>query len=102
MIRRPPRSTLFPYTTLFRSLAFVQYDNASERVDFNVRFHWIPVIGDDMFVVWNSGRSEEHTSELQSRPHLVCRLLLEKKKKIDNDMECVIINCVAEKEMKWV
>src|SRR2546422_6467782 len=73
MIRRPPRSTLFPYTTLFRSLAFVQYDNASERVDFNVRFHWIPVIGDD--------RSEEHTSELQSRLHLVCRLLLEKKKK---------------------
>src|SRR5947209_13371001 len=66
MIRRPPRSTLFPYTTLFRShdirqrdAALVRDRNAADRGD---------------------GRSEEHTSELQSRQYLVCRLLLEKKK----------------------
>src|SRR3989442_8452678 len=64
MIRRPPRSTLFPYTTLFRS---PQYRALS------VPAH-IP------FLIWKEDRSEEHTSELQSRPHLVCRLLLEKKK----------------------
>src|SRR3989442_2632881 len=74
MIRRPPRSTLFPYTTLFRSLRgfalflclgfLVSGQSLVEK-----RFHCaIP-------------RSEEHTSELQSRPHLVCRLLLEKKKR---------------------
>src|SRR5215813_14780046 len=64
MIRRPPRSTLFPYTTLFRSSA----DPAPPG--------WALT-----FVRMFDGRSEEHTSELQSRPHLVCRLLLEKKKK---------------------
>src|SRR5207253_7518625 len=67
MIRRPPRSTLFPYTTLFRSWSSVQMDNA-----------WPPPVGTRPC---GSGmRSEEHTSELQSRGHLVCRLLLEKKK----------------------
>src|SRR5215813_15134525 len=63
MIRRPPRSTLFPYTTLFRSYDFEHPLNDE---------HDIRAPG----IV----RSEEHTSELQSRPHLVCRLLLEKKK----------------------
>src|SRR3989442_8362417 len=69
MIRRPPRSTLFPYTTLFRSHLHADPDRSGggRRLD---RF---PVLG--------AARSEEHTSELQSRPHLVCRLLLEKKKK---------------------
>src|SRR2546429_6042906 len=68
MIRRPPRSTLFPYTTLFRSPA----EHAGEAcVD----------IGDGPVAVGDHHRSEEHTSELQSRLHLVCRLLLEKKKK---------------------
>src|SRR2546422_6689071 len=69
MIRRPPRSTLFPYTTLFRS-------------------NWYWAIGRvhllqshiDEAIFWLEKRSEEHTSELQSRLHLVCRLLLEKKK----------------------
>src|SRR5256885_8148380 len=71
MIRRPPRSTLFPYTTLFRSLA--------ARVEMHVHLHdgdmmrMRPVEGYDL-------RSEEHTSELQSPCNLVCRLLLEKKK----------------------
>src|SRR3989442_10409489 len=70
MIRRPPRSTLFPYTTLFRSPAFVGL-NTGEFLCFM------------LFWAMNVWRSEEHTSELQSRPHLVCRLLLEKKKKRD-------------------
>src|SRR2546422_7443465 len=79
MIRRPPRSTLFPYTTLFRSGA------ASPR-------HRRPDHGSQRGA--NAGhrgsrlRSEEHTSELQSRLHLVCRLLLEKKKK--NKIQCSI------------
>src|SRR3989442_5835430 len=69
MIRRPPRSTLFPYTTLFRSILTVA--PAGDRG---------PPSGEGEFrPIWP--RSEEHTSELQSRPHLVCRLLLEKKKK---------------------
>src|SRR5260221_7350465 len=74
MIRRPPRSTLFPYTTLFRSLAAV------DDVRVHVRRH-VHVVHDlrDPSVL----RSEEHTSELQSHSDLVCRLLLEKKKKID-------------------
>src|SRR6202048_5501856 len=64
MIRRPPRSTLFPYTTLFRS-----------RVD-----HTRPAqVGPGLRESWQQPRSEEHTSELQSRVDLVCRLLLEKK-----------------------
>src|SRR2546422_4493968 len=79
MIRRPPRSTLFPYTTLFRSgvsEARVIYQNATHCL----RSHSIKVssiLPTHSFVI----RSEEHTSELQSRLHLVCRLLLEKKKK---------------------
>src|SRR3989442_4878357 len=83
MIRRPPRSTLFPYTTLFRSLA------KAPRLDHRQRgLCAAPLIdvaaavevrlGEDISLGGN--RSEEHTSELQSRPHLVCRLLLEKKK----------------------
>src|SRR3989442_15281898 len=72
MIRRPPRSTLFPYTTLFRSL-FARAAGAAQVV---VAGH-----GDaPRLAVLRAMRSEEHTSELQSRPHLVCRLLLEKKK----------------------
>src|SRR3989442_8730763 len=65
MIRRPPRSTLFPYTTLFRSPSGKKTWPTRSRT---------ASLGDCV-------RSEEHTSELQSRPHLVCRLLLEKKKK---------------------
>src|SRR2546429_2806968 len=69
MIRRPPRSTLFPYTTLFRSM---QQHIAALDVGEFMRDH-----GYKHLAAW--GRSEEHTSELQSRLHLVCRLLLEKK-----------------------
>src|SRR5207302_9446080 len=69
MIRRPPRSTLFPYTTLFRSFLVLAHDRR-RILHFGVTAH--PT------AEW---RSEEHTSELQSRENLVCRLLLEKKKK---------------------
>src|SRR2546422_2033762 len=76
MIRRPPRSTLFPYTTLFRSLPRV---NAEHAVRGGVEARLIRKRGDVRPQAVR--RSEEHTSELQSRLHLVCRLLLEKKKK---------------------
>src|SRR3712207_6989044 len=84
MIRRPPRSTLFPYTTLFRSPYHLgEASSGPGRI----------VARDNCFV--NSGtpqaggsRSEEHTSELQSRQYLVCRLLLEKKKKTNNVAVC--------------
>src|SRR5436305_12102938 len=68
MIRRPPRSTLFPYTTLFRSVTTptLRASLASDNTGSSFAVQGV--------------RSEEHTSELQSRPHLVCRLLLEKKK----------------------
>src|SRR2546429_5739143 len=71
MIRRPPRSTLFPYTTLFRSLA--------PRTMVKNPVMFVVEVGAVLTTV-QLGRSEEHTSELQSRLHLVCRLLLEKKK----------------------
>src|SRR2546429_6840722 len=82
MIRRPPRSTLFPYTTLFRSQT--SFPNALQNLE--IVFGNLPSLGLvlDVFaqVCKNiKDRSEEHTSELQSRLHLVCRLLLEKKKK---------------------
>src|SRR2546427_5326982 len=74
MIRRPPRSTLFPYTTLFRSQhVFTRQETGGAR-------RLIAVLVDRDLRVTNS-RSEEHTSELQSQSNLVCRLLLEKKKK---------------------
>src|SRR2546422_6040857 len=76
MIRRPPRSTLFPYTTLFRSPT--PSAASSSRNSENQRREMSEKSCRD---VWLIKRSEEHTSELQSRLHLVCRLLLEKKKK---------------------
>src|SRR2546425_2752428 len=97
MIRRPPRSTLFPYTTLFRSqlpetaLAKVEW---SEGGIFSAKREYLRIerkelifdicgapFGRGFFVSWWLARSEEHTSELQSLAYLVCRLLLEKKKK---------------------
>src|SRR5258708_18977521 len=74
MIRRPPRSTLFPYTTLFRSV----FEMAQTRVD---RLRHRSQCGLLFACRRAQMRSEEHTSELQSPDHLVCRLLLEKKKK---------------------
>src|SRR3989442_10593611 len=84
MIRRPPRSTLFPYTTLFRSRAYPLAVDGWQRLrGFDCRECTKKVwrLGWTRKTITNLKRSEEHTSELQSRPHLVCRLLLEKKKK---------------------
>src|SRR3712207_7691899 len=90
MMRRPPRSTLFPYTTLFRSYLFTsgRYEYRNKGMDMYIealhRLNWrlkqVPnpptVVA---FIISRAQRSEEHTSELQSRQYLVCRLLLEKK-----------------------
>src|SRR3989442_8445501 len=90
MIRRPPRSTLFPYTTLFRSHQGVATTRA--RICERLRAS-SPRLGFSrgLEARSRSQRSEEHTSELQSRPHLVCRLLLEKKKK--NVLDITISDC---------
>src|SRR5690554_7782700 len=92
MIRRPPRSTLFPYTTLFRSPRSRSFSavviiskfmaKALAKVEVGPIFWGIPSTA--------TTRSEEHTSELQSRPHLVCRLLLEKKKKKQSRIHYII------------
>src|SRR5258705_7071955 len=100
MIRRPPRSTLFPYTTLFRSeqlkpggmmvlplgsgevqrmMRVTKLENDSLKEEVFDHFSFVPML---------EGRSEEHTSELQSLRHLVCRLLLEKKKKELQGLVC--------------
>src|SRR5689334_2606834 len=103
MIRRPPRSTLFPYTTLFRSeigfrdigLEVIDVPGAALAVE-------VPD-ADEVFTVGRRGkrhdrRSEEHTSELQSQFHLVCRLLLEKKKKTNKtnilNNKLIVLYCV--------
>src|SRR2546427_6072152 len=75
MIRRPPRSTLFPYTTLFRSPGAGSSQNYSDPA---APGH-APAPGPVRWPAWRKSRSEEHTSELQSQSNLVCRLLLEKK-----------------------
>src|SRR3989442_4905803 len=89
MIRRPPRSTLFPYTTLFRSPMIIDpppsRHGSSPRCRSGGRSRPIP----------RPPRSEEHTSELQSRPHLVCRLLLEKKKYSATRVGAIVSSDVA-------
>src|SRR3712207_8668087 len=94
MIRRPPRSTLFPYTTLFRSdISILFYELASQLINTDGR---VGFISSSQFMTSEYGRnlrrllrSEEHTSELQSRQYLVCRLLLEKKKKTKNKVNYI-------------
>src|SRR3989442_4480244 len=88
MIRRPPRSTLFPYTTLFRSLCHIsrsarRCSSMRERISTASAFESVSVAASaraSSLAATLTDRSEEHTSELQSRPHLVCRLLLDNKK----------------------
>src|SRR2546430_8855628 len=98
MIRRPPRSTLFPYTTLFRSRRVLRQDRQGQRlgqreparilaeIDEARRRGALDVaaVGHEVEVRLHDVRSEEHTSELQSQSNLVCRLLLEKKKLFNN------------------
>src|SRR2546427_4675101 len=83
MIRRPPRSTLFPYTTLFRS-AELRLPNSGLRISYATQFHQFGADTDSEITPDKTiePRSEEHTSELQSQSNLVCRLLLEKKRTI--------------------
>src|SRR2546422_3492992 len=96
MIRRPPRSTLFPYTTLFRSAATAARDRCratSRPPKGSARTRAVSTsapTGCSSALRGSTTRSEEHTSELQSRLHLVCRLLLEKKNKDNN--ACVAIH----------
>src|SRR2546429_5287475 len=90
MIRRPPRSTLFPYTTLFRSGAerlLPLGRSATDVSGFDLTYGVREIEAADV------GRSEEHTSELQSRLHLVCRLLLEKKKQHSSPLQIQLSAC---------
>src|SRR2546429_2984584 len=101
MIRRPPRSTLFPYTTLFRSEVDVEdavrdvdpYRDRQIRVIHPISFEPIRRAERGRGQPPEGLRSEEHTSELQSRLHLVCRLLLEKKKK--NNRQIPRLSCLS-------
>src|SRR2546430_11487018 len=89
MIRRPPRSTLFPYTTLFRSVRQSGAKSTNAALNQSAKpaissGHWRESGPGEI-----AGRSEEHTSELQSQSNLVCRLLLEKKKNKDHPQHCI-------------
>src|SRR2546427_4795976 len=87
MIRRPPRSTLFPYTTLFRSRDLIGAREPGARDAMRLQRREVAALEEDAARVGTemaAHRSEEHTSELQSQSNLVCRLLLEKKKKTNN------------------
>src|SRR3712207_8728685 len=95
MIRRPPRSTLFPYTTLFRSRRFVftdiRRDGTFQGPNLEALTNLVELLEAEVIASGGVGdrddvRSEEHTSELQSRQYLVCRLLLEKKKTIGSSL----------------
>src|SRR5438034_4948795 len=85
MIPLPPRSTLFPYTTLFRSMQFVTLGPQLQHRAHDHGERPAPPPGEPVGELHRPARSEEHTSELQSHSDLVCRLLLEKKKKIKTD-----------------
>src|SRR5438552_8729049 len=102
MLRPPPRSTLFPYTTLFRSILegarAVPWRVDFSRRDFNRVSDLCAILfaGSAIYLFNTETRSEEHTSELQSPDHLVCRLLLEKKKKniiCYNDATIIVTTC---------
>src|SRR3712207_8608357 len=88
MIRRPPRSTLFPYTTLFRSRASDRRDEIRCEGAFSSREPDQPFPMRDGNPRGSRDRSEEHTSELQSRQYLVCRLLLEQKQQLTYRVDC--------------
>src|SRR5205823_11017421 len=99
MIRRPPRSTLFPYTTLFRSLLKISVrqslvESLHARLTcagLHCGIDLVNLVFADQVADGGRGRSEEHTSELQSLAYLVCRLLLEKKKKLTKIFEVNIL-----------
>src|SRR5258708_20305642 len=89
MIRRPPRATLFPYTTLFRSLAYIpsmMYVSIGAKTSLALTHETPSWLSANDVLAPMLTRSEEHTSELQSPDHLVCRLLLEKKKQVQSSI----------------
>src|SRR3712207_8255195 len=98
MIRRPPRSTLFPYTTLFRSpcppTRLWHSMPRPHRSPLLLRCPAPQPLSNHRLPLQCPQRSEEHTSELQSRQYLVCRLLLEKKKKNNNCYNCQSVTCI--------
>src|SRR2546422_8154733 len=93
MIRRPPRSTLFPYTTLFRSCFVFSVWLLGWLIGFQMGLKSWFMLREDWALrfIRAESRSEEHTSELQSRLHLVCRLLLEKKKNTDKYITSILV-----------
>src|SRR2546430_13694377 len=99
MIRRPPRSTLFPYTTLFRSVIFLQepVDGGMPQPHLSSHGQLANSFG-NTFAHALDRRSEEHTSELQSQSNLVCRLLLEKKKKRRQDLRRILCSTHSMRE----
>src|SRR5436189_437804 len=99
MIRRPPRSTLFPYTTLFRSALALAFTTMLPSVWLAMILSFAPHA---IYPVY--GRSEEHTSELQSPMYLVCRLLLEKKKKLKDRPSGLIMTAQAilERHLQYI
>src|SRR5690349_22400104 len=97
---RPPRSTLFPYTTLFRSRFGDKTSPIAVRLTGSRVRGRRPPRGERLWPPPSKNRSEEHTSELQSRRDLVCRLLLEKKKEISNNEAQVCQECGAVAQMK--
>src|SRR3712207_7972236 len=102
MIRRPPRSTLFPYTTLFRSVGNWQAQLEANKTAYAQTFvqragfaaAYPATMTPAQFVAKLNQRSEEHTSELQSRQYLVCRLLLEKKKTDEDSHTADCLPCI--------
>src|SRR5260221_5147303 len=95
MIRRPPRSTLFPYTTLFRSITTLpgvqSWPAAPTKTPSEIQLVLTPFVRNSRDRISYEVRSEEHTSELQSHSDLVCRLLLEKKKKMSLEVRAVVM-----------
>src|SRR5256885_11815417 len=94
MIRRPPRSTLFPYTTLFRSEQLAELEHLGDFLNLVVPGNQLAKMQRPLFTFLVQ-RSEEHTSELQSPCNLVCRLLLEKKKNTESTLPCTMSTDVS-------
>src|SRR2546426_5025599 len=101
MIRRPPRSTLFPYTTLFRSPDLARHGDLHGDFEQLAALGWRQDALAADLGIGLGGRSEEHTSELQSPCNLVCRLLLEKKKQLRNTVCRARVRSAATGEERW-
>src|SRR5258708_8827905 len=102
MIRRPPRSTLFPYTTLFRSPPPPHWERRRDAFE-GITPRSASMLCYVPFFGWIAARSEEHTSELQSPDHLVCRLLLEKKKTKTTSRQIIDITaCRTRASNNWI